>query len=626
MSRSLEHRGPDGEGFLISDLAAPLRMVREPQQTAHAGLSVGLAHRRLSIIDLSPSNDQPLVDSDGATAIILNGEIYNYRELRAELEGCGRAFRTTGDTEVALQAYAEWGVECIERFIGMWAFAILDRRRRRLVLSRDRFGIKPLYWTISDGSLLFASEIKALLASGLVRPEPNDETVARYLTAGKVELGCQTFISGIERLPAASVAVIDLERSPYMPQARRYWSLPTPDREWDPDEAACAVRAAFEDSLRLHLRSDVPVGTCLSGGIDSSGIVALSHTLRDRGIDKTFTHAAFGYVPPEREQSEHRYMQAVAERFHADLTVVEPDREEMLAMLPALIAVQDEPFGSASIAAQWFVFRAARRGGIKVMLDGQGADEVFGGYHHYLRLLSEDLVMSGRPLAYLRFVKACRASVGAAPHPALFGIGACLPGSLRSFSSRVLVEMRARRSATRALASPHVAQPFRALGLDHARPERLDADAMLRADVEEDNLPGLLRYEDRNSMAHSIEARVPYLDHRLVELAFRMPARERLRDATPKQVLRQALTDVLPPVVLQRRDKIGFRASPSATWDLARRHRASLVDARSEHEERWFVPAEVERLIDSRTGSPEVEFALWRTINAKLWSRGLWSG
>jgi asparagine synthase (glutamine-hydrolysing) len=624
MADSMVHRGPDGEGFLVSDLGERLEMTRRPKPLTGAGPFVGLAHRRLSIIDLSTRNDQPLVDEAGELAIALNGEIYNYRELRAELEQSGHVFRTTGDTEVALQAYAEWGADCVQRFIGMWAFAILDRRHCRLVLSRDRFGIKPLYWSIVGERLIFASEIKALLASGMVQAEPDDETMARYLVTGHVELGEQTFLSGIRRLPAASTAVLPLDGRSLHLQPQRYWSLPRPETSPERADAAVAVRSALEDSLRLHVRSDVLVGTCLSGGIDSSGIVGLSNNLRGSIVDETFSHIAFGYVPPEQEHSERRYMDAVVERYGTKLTVVEPDHDELLSALPEVIATQDEPFGSASIAAQWFVFRAARHAGIKVILDGQGADEVFGGYHHYLRLVSEDLVMKGRPLAYARFARACRASVGASPHPPVLAAGAILPAPLRNAVRGALVDVRARRAADRSLRSSHVAPELFALALKHTSPIRLDADAVLRGDIEEKSLPGLLRYEDRNSMAHSIEARVPYLDHRLVELAFRMPGVDRMGGATPKRVLRDALRDVLPRVVMDRRDKIGFRASPSVTWEFARRHRDTLIATRCEPEERWFVRDEVARLIDTPLHSVENEFAIWRVINAKLWARQLW--
>jgi asparagine synthase (glutamine-hydrolysing) len=624
MSHALEHRGPDGEGFLVSDLGDPLQMRRSLDAVPRCP-GVGLAHRRLSIIDLSTSNDQPLVDDRGEVAIAFNGEIYNYRELGLELGRAGRAFRTKGDTEVALQAYAEWGVACFERFAGMWAMAILDRRARRLVLSRDRFGIKPLYWTTVDRSLVFASEIKALLASGLVNPEPHEPTVAMYLTSGRIDLDESTFFSGVKQLAPASTAVIDLDGPGLSPQSRRYWRLPEPEGSYSSRNPPAEVRAALEDSLRLHLRSDVAVGTCLSGGIDSSGIVAVADSLRSDGVDGTFTHAAFGYVPPERELSERPYMDAVAERCSAHLTPVEPAREEFLSALPLVIASQDEPFGSASVAAQWFVFRAARRAGIKVMLDGQGADEVFAGYPSYLSLVAQDLVMSGKPWAFLRHRRECETSQGSAPYPAAFALGALMPARLRVAAANLFMQAQALRTATRTLTSPHVSGALRELAPDARRPRLLSAEAMLRSDVESFNLPALLRYEDRNSMAHSIEARVPYLDHRLVELAFRIPAREHMREGVPKQVLRQALADVLPPIVLGRREKVGFRASPSATWELAQRHRSTLIEAQSEHEARWFVGAEIERLIDSPRRGAEIEFAMWRVINAKLWARKLWS-
>jgi asparagine synthase (glutamine-hydrolysing) len=633
-TRTLAHRGPDDEGFLFArwegDRLAvesfrsdeslsglPLPHVASARSGAY---TLALGHRRLAILDLSAAGHQPMCDAKGDVWVVFNGEIYNYRELRTELECLGHAFHTTGDTEVVLRAYTEWGPTCFQRFIGMWAVAILDRRKRSLTLSRDRFGVKPLYWSVTSNCLLFASEIKALLASGLVRTEPCEETVARYLISGQLDVDQSTFLAGVHQFPPASTGVIALDNAPLALRPQSYWSLPQPDRSAVPVDAPAAVRAALEDSLRLHLRSDVPVGTCLSGGIDSSGIVAVADTLRGNGVGLTFTHNAFGYVPPEREHSERRYMDVVAERCGAELTHVEPTREEFISALPAVIASQDEPFGSTSIAAQWFIFRAAYRAGIKVMLDGQGADEVFGGYHGYLTLIARNLVMSGRPLAFVRFTRACRASVGRSPYPHASALLALLPRPLR------LMAVRARRTlaAPQPRVSPYIAPALHELAPDSNRPEWLDTDGILRADVEAQSLPALLRYEDRNSMAHSIEARVPYLDHRLVELAFRIPALERMNDAVPKQVLREALRDVLPSVILERRDKIGFRASPSATWELARRHRTTLIEALSEPEERWFVPGEIARLIDSPVRDAGVEFALWRVINAKLWARRLW--
>jgi len=625
MSDALAHRGPDGEGFLVSDLREPLRMTRRPRQPEDSrGATVGLAHRRLSIIDLSTSNDQPFVDATGDHAIAHNGEIYNYLELRAELEAGGCTFQTSGDTEVTLEAYKRWGPSCFERFVGMWAVAILDRRARTLTLSRDRFGIKPLYWTLAGEQLVFASEIKGLLASGLVRAEPDEQTVARYLISGRLEVDESTFLAGIEKLPAASTAVIEIDAPSLAPRPRSYWSLPHPEPGSIGDMPEAKVRAALEDAIRIHLRSDVAVGTCLSGGIDSSGIVALADTLRGDGVAQTLTHIAFGYVPPERELSERRFMEAVADRCDVELTGVEPTREEFLDALPSVIADQDEPFGSASIAAQWFVFRAAREAGVKVMLDGQGADEVFGGYHGYLTMMAEGLLLGGRPREFVRLMRDCDSTIGGHPYPLGFALAAMAPRRVRIGMADGLAALRRRRAATRVVGAGHVSQRLHDLMPKRSFETRLDPDELLRADVQSMSLPGLLRYEDRNSMAHSIEARVPYLDHRLVELAFRMPALERMRGGMPKQVLRGALADVLPDAVMQRRDKIGFRASPSATWELARRERESLVEPGSDVERRWFQADEVARLIDSPNPTADVEFALWRVINTKLWARGLW--
>src|ERR1035437_7333182 len=524
-TRALAHRGPDGGGFLFArrdgdrlaveafrgDDSAPDVHLPHVAAARPAGCTVALAHRRLAILDFSAAGHQPMCDPAGDLWLVFNGEIYNYRELRAELQRLGHSFRTTGDTEVVLSAYVQWGRACFQRFAGMWALAILDRREKSLTLSRDRFGIKPLYWTVADEHLLFASEIKALLASGLTRPGPHEEKVARYLIASELDVDEATFFAGVRQLPSAITAVIYVAAASLVPRPQTYWSLPRPDASTSAIDGPAAVRAALERSLREHLRSDAAVGSCLSGGIDSSGIVTVADTLRANDIDLTFTHAAFGYVPPEREHSEQRYMDAVAQRCGTDLTLVAPTSEEFISALPSVIVSQDEPFGSTSIVAQWFVFRAAQQAGIKVMLDGQGADEVFGGYHGYLTLIARNLVMSGRPLAFVRFARACRASAGRSPYPHTSALVALLPPALRSMAVRA---RRARRAT--AHTRPYIAAALCTLARESDRSELLDADGILRADVEGQSLPGLLRYEDRNSMAHSVEARVPYIDHRLV--------------------------------------------------------------------------------------------------------------
>jgi asparagine synthase (glutamine-hydrolysing) len=619
MGDALAHRGPDGDGFLVTDLRSRLEMTRRPADAGAGRPAVGLAHRRLSIIDLSTENDQPMVDDSGEVAIAFNGEIYNYRELREELELMGHRFRTSGDTEVALASYRQWGPECVERFVGMWALAICDRVRRRLILTRDRFGIKPLYWTVDSERLLFASEIKALLASGLVAARPDESTVARYLIGGRVDGGARTFYEGIHQLPAATTSVIPLDGGAIEPRHVRYWSLPSYNdgASLSVHAAASEVRSALEESLRLHVRSDVPVGTCLSGGVDSSGLVCVADRLRSE-IGPAYTHKGFGYVPPERELSEQPYMESVAQRCGIEMTYARPTAAEFREALTDVASAQDEPFGSASVAAQWFVFRAAAEAGVKVMLDGQGADEVFGGYHHYLRLMALDLLMQGRSRALVRLMRDARESVGQPPYPIWITPAAVLP---RPVKLRVHELWMARVGAR----SP-VSDRLRRLASNGSSDRAQQGlDSVLRADVETDNLPALLRYEDRNSMAHSIEARVPYLDHRLVELAFRLPISIRLAGAQPKRVLREALRDVLPEPVSNRRDKIGFRASPGATWALADGMRDQLVAADSDSPAAdWLSGARIARLLETASPGVEDEFALWRAVNAKLWARQVW--
>jgi asparagine synthase (glutamine-hydrolysing) len=618
MSSAIEHRGPDGEGFLLTDLGAPLQMTRAPASAPPRRPIVGFAHRRLSIIDLSSGNDQPFVDETGDLAIAFNGEIYNYLELRGELESLGHRFRTSGDTEVALLAYAQWGVECVERFVGMWAIAICDRARRRLVLTRDRFGIKPLYVAHDSRQIVFASEIKGLLASGLVVAAPDEETISRYLVAGRADDRAETFYAGIRQLPAASTAVISLDGGGLGYRPQHYWSLPeATDNTVAPEDAVSPVRDAFEAALRLHLRSDVPVGTCLSGGIDSSGIVCVGEHLRPVA-GPTYTHKCFGYLPPERELSERTFMEAVASSCGAELMFAEPTEPEFHESLAEVVGAQDEPFGSASVAAQWFVFRAAAASGVKVMLDGQGADEVFGGYHHYLRLIAQRLLIDRRPRGFIRLARAATESVGEAPYPAWLALAALMPRRLLR-SARDTILARAGPSAPASARMRRLAAESRPAGELDGAPE-----AILRADVESANLPVLLRYEDRNSMAHSIEARVPYLDHRLVELAFTLPLSVRMRGAQPKWVLRAALGDLLPAAVLERRDKIGFRASPSATWSIARSlwpDPSSLGRGRTAD---WLDAPRVLRLLELAEPKIEDEFALWRAVNLTLWAQRTW--
>jgi asparagine synthase (glutamine-hydrolysing) len=621
MSDRIEHRGPDGEGYLIAS-PADARLGRSAREQIADATSteaaVGFAHRRLTIIDLSERNDQPMVDGSGDYAIAYNGEVYNYLELREELSRLGHSFRSEGDTEVVLEAYKEWGAECVKRFVGMWAFAILDRPGRTVLLSRDRFGIKPLYHARIGDALYFASEIKALLALPGLEVEPDEEVARRFQLSGIVDFSERTFFRGITQLPPAHNLRIPVDK-PEALRPARYWSYPPQNgRAVTSSDAAQHLRELLDDSVRIHARSDVPVGTCLSGGLDSSSIVCLAEELRAAGEIPEYTHSAFGYLPEDEAFSERRYMESVAESTQARMVFVETDLDRFVEKLLAIVRQQDEPFGSTSIAAQWFVFERARQEGMKVMLDGQGADEVLGGYPGYFPVIASNLLRTGHFMRYARFHREHKALLGRGPLPLRGAVWSALPGPARRAVARGAV-----------LPLPPAAGLMSSPSRERARAEYRPnppgtLQELLQSHTESLGLPSLLRFEDRNSMAHSIEARVPLLDHRLVEFAFTLPDELKINGLETKYVLREAMRGVVPEAVRARKDKVGFRAEPKATWALVERHRDSLLENRTPYEERWFDSNALAAAFDGSDRSHETEFMVWRALNLKLWLRIHW--
>jgi asparagine synthase (glutamine-hydrolysing) len=619
MSRALVHRGPDAAGYLVHAPGASLvaGAVPEVPSRVDGGPTVGFAHRRLSIIDLADRSDQPMVDAERSHALVYNGEIYNYLELREQLERRGHSFRTSGDTEVLLTAYREWGPDCVQRFIGMWAFALLDLERRCLFMSRDRFGIKPLFYTIARGQLRFASEIKALMAIGDVEPEPNDDAVRRFVLIGRVDVSDESFFQGVFHLPPAHNAVVALDGPPAV-RPIRYWSCPMTVRERAPVDAAAELAALIEDSIRLHARADVAVGTCLSGGIDSSAIVSTAEVLRQRGEIPSFAHHGFGYVSADAAYSERLYMEEIVESTNLRMTYITDSPERTLSVIPTIAHQQDEPFGTTSIVAQWLVFEAAARAGMKVMLDGQGADEVFGGYLAYMPMVARSYLRSWRLVRFARFAAQHHRAFGTAPLTAHDAVASAVPAMRRLGDVRV-------RPLTPAAAvlSPSFRGNWHLADAGSLRARSINEILQRATSVQ---LPALLRFEDRNSMAHSIEARVPFLDHRLVEFAFGLPGEEKIHGAITKFVLREGMKGVLPEAVRTRRDKIGFRADPEITWRFATLHRDALLKDVTEFDARWFDRASLAGLLNSSDRGSNTEFALWRVISVKLWLGANWNG
>ena len=595
MAAELDHRGPDGSG-------------------SYAGDGVALAHRRLSIIDLSDAGLQPFASEDGRLQLLHNGEIYNYRELRAELETKGHRFRSATDTEVILRAYEEWGERCVERFNGMWAFAVWDEHRRRLFCSRDRVGVKPFYFRLERGRLAFASELKAFRADSETRLQANPGAVLDYLEQGWLDHTDETFFRGIAKLPPAHSLVFDESGL----RLHRYWRLEP--REPPAGDPALKVRELFLDAVRLRLRSDVPVGTCLSGGIDSSAIACtVDHLLRTEAENarpvgkrqRTFT-AFF----EDRGFDERPYAEAVVDRTSAEAHWISFTDDDLVEALPAIVEAQDEPFGSTSVVAQWYVMREAKRAGLKVMLDGQGADEVLAGYHGYFGPFFADLLLHGRLVELRRELASYRALHGAS-------VGAAAAALARPFApARVRRLARARLTGAGSLIHSELRGLRRAAEHDgatyHDRFHR-----QLHLILTRRGLPELLHYEDRNSMAHSLEARVPFLDYRLVELLFSLDARELIERGRTKAVLRRAVGDLLPPVVRDRVDKLGF-VTPEARWLRgALGELAADVFASRSFAERGFVDARAawRRLERHRLGDLDAGFELWRALNLELWAR-----
>lgn len=554
---SLKHRGPDDEGFLGWNPGTAPRLVRDPHAVGAA--SCWLVHTRLSIIDTSAAGWQPMASADGRYFIVFNGEIYNFLELRQELEELGHTFRSRSDTEVLLAAFIQWGKDALRRLVGMFAFAVLDTAKRRLFLVRDFFGIKPLFYTHWNGGFAFASEIKTLLCLPGMAPGIQPQRLYEFFRFGLTDRGGATLFEGIEQLPPAHFLDLSLDR---LKDARPvpYWR---PRRDvacrLSFEDAAEKLRALFLDSVRLHLRSDVPIGATLSGGIDSSATVMAMRRIQGDDLD---LHT-FSYIADDPRLSEEKWVDLVGASANAEIHKIRPGHGELVADIDHLIAVQDEPFISTSIYAQHHVFRLAREHGIKVTLDGQGADEYLGGYPTYVAARLASLVRRGQFLQALRFLQ----HVGKGGEFGHRGVllraaGLLLPEVLRT---------PARRLVDEELYPPWLkADWFRERGVDPAPQTAVQGPDLLIDRLSETltdlSLPGLLRYADRNSMAFSVESRVPFLTPALVEFVLSLPESYIIApDGTTKAVFRRAMRGIAPDAVLDRRDKIGF-STPVRMW------------------------------------------------------------
>jgi len=544
MADALRHRGPDAEGV-------------------HLDGPAGLAFRRLSIMDLTPAGNQPMANEDGSVWMVFNGEIYNDRELRDGLIARGHRFRSRSDAEVLLHLYEEAGPACLESLNGMFAFAIWDAAKQRLFAARDHFGVKPFYYAQPAGSLVFASEIKALFAAGAVAAECDRDALSEYLTF-QFCLGDATLFRGVRKLEPGCFLLAEAGGDV---RIHRYWDLDFSVAEHPPDEDACVARlqTLLDDAVRDQMRADVPVGAHLSGGLDSSSVVALA-ARHSSGPLHTFS-GGFREGPDEMPYA--RQVSAAMQTIHHE---VFPTAEELITLLPMLVYHMDEPAAGPGLFPQYCVSRLAREH-VTVVLGGQGGDEMFGGYTRYLIAYLEECIRGGiaGTQEEERYVVTFESILPNLPQ--LRGYEPLLRHFWRDglFDSpeRRYFRLVDRSGAIRGLLSPDVM-----VGDDQIfdrfhsvfQPERSGSyiNRMTRFDLKT-LLPALLQVEDRTSMAVSLESRVPLLDHRVAGFVAGLPPKVKYRGGRSKHLFRRAVEPLLPPAVTARTDKMGFPV-PFTDW------------------------------------------------------------
>ena len=599
MAATLNHRGPDDEGHLIDG-------------------SMGLYHKRLSIIDLI-SGHQPM--TNGRVSIVFNGEIYNYVELRESLKQLGHSFHTTSDTEVILRMYIEYGPEFISQLNGMFAFLLYDPEQERIIAARDHFGIKPLYYYYSEGCILFASEIKALLKHPAVQAEPDNTFIKEYLTYQFV-LGDATLFKGIRKLLPGHYQVIDLPSMKI--RTIKFWEPKfTVETNHTEEYFIYELRRLLNDTIKIQLRSDVPVGAYLSGGIDSS-IVTLLAASNYPGRIKTFT-GAFREGP---QFDETVYAQEVGEACRAQMFEVYPTEAEFIDLLPHIIYHMDEPVAGPGVFPQYIVSRLAS-GEVKVVLGGQGGDEIFGGYARYVVAYLEQALKGaifetndeGQHIVSLSSIL-----------PNLPYLRQYVPMLCRFWEKDTFEPMDRRYFSLIDRSGGDISLLSDGFCAEYDHEELFSRfqqifnhpdtssyyNKMIHFDMVA-SLPGLLHVEDRVTMAVSLESRVPLLDHRIADLIASMPPSMKFKGAEMKYVLKKAVKNLLPPKILNRKEKMGFPV-PLHLWarNDARGFFRDILLCPTCRDRGIFNIHRIEKLIDQENAFSR---RLWGLLNLELWFR-----
>jgi asparagine synthase (glutamine-hydrolysing) len=620
----LRHRGPDDEGYLLVNTQSGLAVACGGEESDSAlglpriesliGQSFDLVFgfRRLAILDLSAAGHQPMGNADGDLWVVLNGEIYNYLELRQDLEKRGHDFRSQSDTETLLHGYEEYGEDILGHLNGMFAFVLWDRSHQRLFCARDRVGIKPFYYYQDQETFIFSSEIKAILQARPDLRSPNYPYLRDFLQTGLLDRNASTLFDRVRSLRAAHFCRVSANSS----SVQRYWDFDEKEarESYDYLHAKETLRGLLQDSIRLQLRSDVPVGTCLSGGLDSSSVVALASSMLCHPMN------SFSSVYQEPGYDEGKFVDLAASAFGTHSHIVQPTPDDFLDTLRRITWHMDEPGAGPGVYSQWFVMREAQ-GKVKVLLDGQGGDELLGGYYYYFfpyfvsrwrRFVAQKDIRSLADLGRdaFRIWRLARENF-------LFLGGRLF---IRKSLSRLGAHLKSTTGTS--VLDPDLEGEIRSGAGEGPLPRLADPlNDRLYWDIVRDSIPALLHYEDRNSMAFGIEARVPLLDHRLVEFCLGLPPDFKIRGDQTKVLLREAMADTLPPEILNRRDKKGY-PTPMAVWlrdGLSQKVREFLLSPPAQ-EPALLDPNKVDMLLKEHCSNrKDLSWEIFRWVSCKLW-------
>lgn len=604
MTDAIKHRGPDAEGQWVKN-------------------NVGLGHRRLAIIDLDATSNQPMLSHDGRFVISFNGEIYNYIELREELEALGAKFKTNSDTEVILESYRYYGEDCFNRFNGMWAFCIYDISKKKIILSRDRFGIKPLYILDREDVFAFGSEVKAILAAFPEENIPDMDSIYRYISGTVNEnVDEKCFYKNIRIFPPAKYMIYDLDK--HAQKYVNYWNVDEEQfrEKWIKGKNPIATfKYLLEDAISLRLRADVEVGACLSGGLDSSAIVGCASHKYGKKMH------TFSSVYDDEDCNEEKYMRAVNEKWETQAHYIRPDDYEtdFSDYIRKITFYHDGPTQGASLYSQYMVMNGVHEH-VKVVLDGQGADELFAGYIPYFSHYIEDLMHKGGFFNRLKAIKTL-AIVNTEWNELIGNISTDiivqLVGVNNSF--RFLNKRAAQNAQTRRSQQLFTDCFLKQVNHDY-KPPKYECASLLNTRLCEDvmfrSIPALLHNEDSNSMAFSIESRVPFLDYRIVEFAIALDEKYKIKDCWTKWIIRKSCKSYLPKEVIKRKNKMGFPA-PFSRWLREGKSKDEIKDIIFAFAERNIVPkSTIENLYHVHmSGESDVSAILFKYYNMELWLR-----